>query len=119
MDEQCDNFHTQLKNYQELITQFSFVLSNIDSQKSRNEYLKYTDFVINLDNIMSEQGQVVQRYAKTELYISIIKLLQYLLGSQKHSDQELLQIITHPGVQACFSIINIFRNQLNDVAPTL
>lgn len=108
-----------MKYYQDFITQSSFVLTNIKPEKSRNEYLRYMSFVVDLDDMISEQGQIVQQYAKADLYISIISLLQYLLESEKYGDQELLQIITHPGVQACFNFINIFRNQLTDVEPVL
>lgn len=57
------------------------MLSNIEPHKSRGEYLKCTDFVTILDDILSEHDQEIQKYVKTELYISVIKLFQYLLAS--------------------------------------
>ena len=43
-----------MKYYQDFITQSSFVLTNIKPEKSRNEYLRYMSFVVDLDDMISE-----------------------------------------------------------------
>ena len=109
MDQQSSSADKAYANETQRIYQLLDAVVSLQTGKSRKEILEQMRLIVNLDEFLPEYGQLVQRFANTELIASIVTLFCSLFEVEQLNSKQLTELILHSSFEAIIRIMFRFR----------